>query len=1263
MTLPTIYKMCSPRAEVLGGNLPDSIFAADLWDVLLRRAHPDYQDPVRFFSGSYPTENLAFLLRETGDRLAGRPGSTPVFRLETGFGGGKTHSLIAAVHLAREGTNLASALSAYGVRDLPAPGATSLAAFVGEASDPYSGIVHPGSEDTRTYTPWGEIAIQIGGARAYEIVRANDEAGVAPSRQALEEVLGDAPALILLDELVLYLAKCYAVPDGSPRRQIASQFPAFLQTLLGLAVGRPRTTVVFTVPSEQDANRRITAELKQYLQQVLDSVGDLERTANRQARNLTPTQPGERAAVLGRRLFERIDRSAAEDVANSYRVYYEEQKAAGAEVGQQGYEATYVEGMARGYPFHPELVVLFAERLADIPEFQATRGALRLAARTIRSAWENRARYPDAYLLQSHHVDLTRPEIRDDVLARLGKIAYGPGLDADVAKADGSSHAALVEAGWPARAASESASVVFLHSLPDGSKGITTAEAALAVGRPGYDLAYVKRGLEETEARAWFMRRDGDRYLFRTRASVNKRYQERYGQVAAGDVRSQLDGWVSEVYQGFNSFQVIPFPADQTAIADAPDRVRLVLVHYDTEVGYVGAGDRLSFTRELFAKAGVNASPRVYRNNLVFLLAEGSRVGPLKDTVRGLLAWQRVSADLEAEQRSLSESRGWNYARLRQEAQKGQTSVPAEFLALANDLDTVGEKLGNQNLSVRSRLLEAYRVLAFPLGAGKGQLNFWEAGAQDGPLLECFRVEFGELPTTAGARRPRPVKEAVAEAPLLECLRENGKLVREPTSEDPLVLAPGLIKRPPVWPSGAPRVSTQSVWDHLRRNPELPLILRPTEILPTFRSGVLADPEPLWLYYDESAKQVFTRETAGPLSPAISPSQFLYDPRAAVADRIMPVTLVTPSEIWDYLWPRDGLDHRPSCTTADLLVQARGSAQFPVVPSGPVLWNGLQEGVRERRWVLYLPGRKLAIGADELDEWPGIPFFDSSGEIWEYEAALQAGWYPRKRPTNGSEKPELTPQKLKQLCWSVGQEKISTEELERQARSIWSDITRSRLDRIIREGTAAGLWGAWQQDSSSTYYAGGDVLPGSLVGSSTELVDPGSALAQRLEQYRPGRGPQPVNESGTPREALTAAWDKLTAYDDAQVVEVALTVNERGALENTLMAAWPDRPPNASPQVSLTARGERLSEGRTERLTLDFVGRFDQVRALLAPVWSFGADDGRLDVQVTLRLRFDPPIPAAEAALATYRSALINANHGTIAALVTPYRGAALVAG
>ena len=178
-----------------------------------------------------------------------------------------------------------------------------------------------------------------------------------------------------------------------------SQWPTFLQTLFSIADQRPKTVVILTLPTEQDANRKLTGELKQHIPTVLETVGELESTTAAQARNLTPTQSNERAAVLGRRLFERIDHSQPRG-RGRFRATTRNngRPACGSTPGVSSLST--LNSSALGYPFHPELIRLFSERLADIHDFQATRSALRLVARTIRAVWERKAEIKDTLLLQ-----------------------------------------------------------------------------------------------------------------------------------------------------------------------------------------------------------------------------------------------------------------------------------------------------------------------------------------------------------------------------------------------------------------------------------------------------------------------------------------------------------------------------------------------------------------------------------------------------------------------------------------------------------------------------------------------------------------------------------------------------------------------------------------------------------------------------------------------------------------------------------------------
>lgn len=118
--------------------------------------------------------------------------------------------------------------------------------------------------------------------------------------------------------------------------------------------------------------------------------------------------------------------------------------------------------------------------------------------------------------------------------------------------------------------------------------------------------------------------------------------------------------------------------------------------------------------------------------------------------------------------------------------------------------------------------------------------------------------------------------------------------------------------------------------------------------------------------------------------------------------------------------------------------------------------------------MLYLRGPNLAIGAQEMQEWPGTPRFDEATELWTYQAALDQGLYPRHEGI--VEDVALTPRNLRDRCWPSGMAEIPTEDLERFARGIWQSVNRPHLEEVLREGVRGGTWAAWKQGSD--YFAG-----------------------------------------------------------------------------------------------------------------------------------------------------------------------------------------------
>ena len=139
MTLPTLFEICSPRPDVRDGRIAESDFAADLAQVLRGDAPEEYRDPVKFFANTHPTRGLKELLQSVCLRLQGSGDQVAsIFRLDTNYGGGKTHSLIALTHVV-SGMQGVQNTSEFVDPALIPVGRIRIAAFDGENADPVNG--------------------------------------------------------------------------------------------------------------------------------------------------------------------------------------------------------------------------------------------------------------------------------------------------------------------------------------------------------------------------------------------------------------------------------------------------------------------------------------------------------------------------------------------------------------------------------------------------------------------------------------------------------------------------------------------------------------------------------------------------------------------------------------------------------------------------------------------------------------------------------------------------------------------------------------------------------------------------------------------------------------------------------------------------------------------------------------------------------------------------------------------------------------------
>jgi predicted AAA+ superfamily ATPase len=275
-----VFDLCDPRPDVIQG-VSDADFAADLAKVLRGEATPEYKEAGRFFANTYPTRGLRNLLENVCACLSGtRPAAASIFRLDTTYGGGKTHALIALAHAAN-GMQGVSNVEEFVARELLPTGNVRVAAFDGENADPANG--RRMAEGIYAKTPWGELAWGLAKGPGYERIRKSDEQMVAPGAETIAELFGGEPTLILLDELSVYVRKARKAGISADE-----QLTAFLQSLFKAVELSPRVALVFTLAIGKDWQS--TDAYSEENQAIASWMAEAESVVARKATLLNPTE-------------------------------------------------------------------------------------------------------------------------------------------------------------------------------------------------------------------------------------------------------------------------------------------------------------------------------------------------------------------------------------------------------------------------------------------------------------------------------------------------------------------------------------------------------------------------------------------------------------------------------------------------------------------------------------------------------------------------------------------------------------------------------------------------------------------------------------------------------------------------------------------------------------------------------------------------------------------------------------------------------------
>ncbi len=639
MIVPLVYDLCDPRADVKAGSSSDADFAADLSYVVRGSGGPlEYSDPARFFTNTYPTRGLRNLLSQVLTRLTGQTGAiSAIFRLDTSFGGGKTHGLIALTHAARGMAGVAQ-VDEFVAPGLIPRGPVRIAAFDGENADPANG--RRLEENLFAFTPWGEIAYALAGRTGYERVRRSDEEGIAPGADTIAELFGGESALIMLDELAVYLRKVWNRPVAR------DQLTAFLTSLFKAVESSPRSALVYTLAVGKDG--RGSDAYTNENQFIADKMAEAESVSARKATLLNPTEDDETIQVLRRRLFARIDETRGADVVDAYRALWHQH--AGS-LSTDAAKAETVEAFARSYPLHPDVLATFTGKTATLTNFQRVRGMLRILGRTVARLWQLRP--VDATAIHLHHIDLGYEPIRQEVMTRLGQSIYVPALRNDIAGEQG--RRALAEsiddtqhAGLPPYAAYV-ARTVFMHSLAfnDQLKGLTPEHLRYDVLSPNTNIDFIEAARQRFIAKSAYLDdRPGSPLRFLAEANLTQVIRREEGNVDPGDLRAQLNDRIKSIFNG-SVFETVSFPGGPWDVPDEVGSGRPLLVVLSYDGCSVGASVEAvpDLIARIFERKGSEGSSlRSLRNNLAFVVAEDAKIDDMRQKMARRLALRELKA-------------------------------------------------------------------------------------------------------------------------------------------------------------------------------------------------------------------------------------------------------------------------------------------------------------------------------------------------------------------------------------------------------------------------------------------------------------------------------------------------------------------------------------------------------------------------------------------------------------------------------------------
>lgn len=593
------FEIATPQSMIRSGHINESMYIADLLDITQGKALSAYQSPRLFFKQTYLTRGLCNLLSGVQKKLCEGQGSS-IIKLQTAFGGGKTHALIVIYHYIKHGDQLTADLpdiSQLNVK-LVTIGGTHLNPIEGQEK-----------RDVHVHTIWGDMAFQLGGLKGYNEFKTNDINRISPGKEKLKEFLSKhEPLLILIDEIVEYVNKALGV--SIYESNLGTQTLLFIQELTEALASLSRGLLIITLPIHQYED--YSEVTRKTLDQVNHILGRLETTE-------TPIEREEIYPLVIKRLIEKvISKEERDKVIFEYIQIYRNKH---NELPEKVKIQKYSKRMKDSYPFHPRLIDVLYDNWCTIPEFQGTRAILRILSRVLAQLWSSKKQID---LIFPSDIDFHNTALKNEFLQHLSS-QYTQIFTEEMLGPQ--SRAGILDQKNPEwnNLASKVSKSIFLSSFAKNKdlKGINLSKLKLSLIRPSFQASLIPEIVHYVKKNLWYIHLQNGLYFFSHMPNLNQEIEnmkDLFNDSFEIHLRKEIKNHLGK------EIQTILWPNSSKEITD-DQHIKIVFIHHSTELYTI---------KEWLNKRGKTF--RLNKNTIIYALPNKTHLVSLKDVILTKLA-------------------------------------------------------------------------------------------------------------------------------------------------------------------------------------------------------------------------------------------------------------------------------------------------------------------------------------------------------------------------------------------------------------------------------------------------------------------------------------------------------------------------------------------------------------------------------------------------------------------------------------------------